>query len=139
MQIELIALQEILSKLRHIAVFAKNLNIAVSQPLKLLLRSANSLHPELQIKAIDIMSYRPTFTEMKQKNYPPELLMDAVGNWQTFEVSEQDSELQKSLANSAYIPRGARFYKEPAVHLFSDGGSQAGKGTAGFVILNNQA
>ena len=88
MQIELIALQEILSKLRHIAVFAKNLNIPVSQPLKLLLRLANSLHPELQIKAIDIMSYRPTFTEMRQKNYPPELLMDAVGNWQTFEVSE---------------------------------------------------
>ena len=43
----------------------------------------------------------------------------------------------EKLTKPAYLPKRARFIPGPAVHLLFDGGAQRGKGTAGFVILNN--
>ena len=36
------------------------------------------------------------------------------------------------------MPRGTRLHRGPAVHVLFDGGSQGGRGTAGYVIINNQ-
>ena len=55
------ALQETLSKLRNIAVYASKLEVQASEELKYLVRMAPKLHPQLWAKIVDIRQYRPTF------------------------------------------------------------------------------
>lgn len=67
--------------------------------------------------------------------YPAELLTNTVGDWDEFEVSDNDPELTRALHLPAHIPRGARFHRGPCVHVFFDGSARRGFGTAGYVLL----
>ena len=77
---------------------------------------------------------------MPVKPFPQGLLIDSIREWTEQECDEIElsDEIMEELAKPAYIPPGARFHRGPASHILFDGGSAAGRGTAGYQIINSE-
>jgi hypothetical protein len=139
--LELRAVQEVLTKLRHVAAYCKELTVEASEELITIFRLQPRLHPQLWALVADIQAYKPKLVKAPPTKQLPYLAMlESVGDWEQLEgelgAAEPTPELQEQLSTPANMPRKARFTDGPAVHIFFDGGSKQGLGTAGFVILD---
>ena len=89
---------------------------------------------------IDIHAYKPQLVAESKRIFPSQLLLDSIEDWSVLETIEEDTptNIMEALKKPAYIPRKARFVPGPAVHVLFDGGSTAGRGTAGYQIIDTQ-
>jgi hypothetical protein len=140
LELEVRAIQDVLAKLRNFTAYCKTLEIEATTEVRHLVRVAPRLHPQLWALVIDIQQYRPVWVERAPTKQLPELgMVDSVGDWALVQDDDVDPDTptRLALATPARQPSKARFHPGPAAHIFFDGGSQGGVGTAGFVILGS--
>ena len=71
LELEIRAIEETLSKHKHLAAFSAHLELACSEGARQLIRMAPRLHPDLWVRIIDIQQYRPTLVPEGARPFPP--------------------------------------------------------------------
>ena len=124
LELEVRAIQETLSKLRHITAYSANLEVQVSEEARHLISLAPRLHPDLWARIIDIRAYKPRLLPKATTPFPAGLLIESVGDWEGLvgEPPALEEEAAAQLRVPAYLPKRARFIKGNSVHVFFDGG-----------------
>lgn len=82
LELEIRALQETLSKLRHITAYTATLEVQASEEARHLISLAPRLHPDLWARIIDIRAYKPRLLPKATTPFPAGLLVESVGDWE---------------------------------------------------------
>jgi RNase H-like domain found in reverse transcriptase len=84
--LELRAVQEALTKLRHVAAYCKELTVEASEELITIFRLQPRLHPQLWALVADIQAYKPKLVRAPPTKQLPYLAMlESVGDWEQLE------------------------------------------------------
>ena len=102
-----------------------------------MLKVAHKAHPDLHAQLVDLRRYHPTLVVGGESAAPSELgFEEPIEEMDEVEQAQAMEQAKGALQEPLHLPAKSRFQRGPHVHIQFDGGSEEGRGTGGFVIID---